>query len=141
MTVQVNWDKKQPKIKMKEILVKININTRVSQKFCNILVTDLLHSSSYNKSSLASKVEVTVALFEATFQLVLQSHTDTSSSPLRWRIPSLKLLPPLSCSRVMSTGSEPWIRIRNNPRELGLDYILGMTSVWFPQISWVYSRN
>ena len=59
------------------------INTRVSQKFCNILVTSLLYSSSYKKNRLAFKGEDIV--FEATFLPILRSQTDTSSCPLKWR--------------------------------------------------------
>ena len=35
----------------------------------------------------------------------------------------------------MSVGSEPWIGINNNLRDLGL----GVASVWFPQVPGVYS--
>ena len=45
-------------------------------------------------------------LNEATFLPVCWSQADTSSYPLRWRTPSLKLPPPLGCWSVMNTRSE-----------------------------------
>ena len=78
--------------------------------------------SSYNKISLAFKVEAIVlhCLKPIFCQLV---HADTNSCSSRERT-LLKCPPLLGCWSVMSTGSEPLIGTNNNLRKLDLDYIL-----------------
>ena len=74
-------------------------------------------------------------LGEATFLPVLWSHNDTISCPSKQRTPSLKIPSPFGCWSIARAWSEPWIRISNNPRELGPDYMLGETNflpiLWF----------
>lgn len=41
----------------------------------------------------------------------------------------------------MNTRSEPWIETSNNLKDLGLHYMLDVTSVQFPQVPGVYSRS
>ena len=74
-----------------------------------------------------------------TLLTVLWSHIDTRSYLLRQRTPSLKLPPSLGCWIIVNTGSEQWIRTCNNPKELSLDYMLGVASVQFSQVPVVYS--
>ena len=91
----------------------------MSQKFCNILVTYLLYSSNYNKSSLEFKVEDIVLQSEATFLPVLWFH---AISFCRSRL--LLTLTSFGCWSVLSTGSELWIKPSCYLLKLGLDYIL-----------------
>ena len=58
---------------------------------------------------------------------------------LRWRTPSLKLLPPLGCWSIARAESDPWIKTSNNPRELDPDSMLGVASVQFLPVFGVYS--
>ena len=73
-----------------------------------------------------------VTLSEAAFLPVDRSHAESNSYHSWWRTLSLKLLPPLSCWRVTSAGSEPLIEASNNLRELGLNYMLHVAWVQFP---------
>ena len=82
-----------------------------------------------------------IASSDATFLSVLWSQTEINSYSSKQRTPSLKLTSPLGCWSIMRIGSESGIGTNNNLREQGPDYMLGVTSVLFPQVPGVYSRN
>ena len=79
-----------------------SIDTRISQKFCNILVIYLLYSLDYKQKlpSIRSRIH-RVAHFDIIFLLVLWAHDNTSSCASRWRSPSTSL----DCWGVMSKSS------------------------------------
>ena len=66
---------------------------------------------------------------------------DTSSCLSRGRTPSLKLQSPLGYWCITNAGSEPWIGVGDNLRELVLYYMLGGGSIQFTQVFKVYSGN
>ena len=108
------------------------------QKFCHILITYLLYSSSYNKNTLAFKGGHYTAPFEAIFLTVVWSYDVTSSCPSKRRTPLLKLPTLVVCWSDTNARSEPWFKTSNNPSELDPDYMLFVASVQFPQ---VHSEN
>ena len=107
----------------------------MSQNFGIILVTYLFYSLCYNENILlAFKREAVLHHLIPPICLFINPMLIS-----RWRTPFLKLPPPLVYWSVTSTRSEPWIITNNYLRKLGLDYTLGVTSVWFPQILGIYS--
>ena len=108
------------------------VHTRVSQK--NLQYFGNLFALFFNlqkKSSLAFKVEAVVLyhLKPPFCQFLFKAKKSFT-----------EVLPLLGCWSIVSTGSVLLIGTRNNPRDLGLDYMLGVASVRFCQILGVYSR-
>ena len=106
--------------------------SKVNQKFCNILVTFVLFFKLQQKQPSIQSRNYHVALSEITFLLVL----------VLWGIKlSLKLPPALDCWSITRAENKPWIETSNIPMELGLDYILGVASVLYPQVPRFYPRK
>ena len=96
--------------------------TWVSQKFCNILLTYLLYSASYNKSNLASKVEA-IMLYHLKPPFFQFFDPMQIPNPSRQRTISLKLPSSLGCWSIANAQSKLWIR-SNILREPCPDYMV-----------------
>ena len=110
---------------------KKNVNTQKIQRFCNILVTYLLYSSTYSKISPTFKVEtIVLEHLKKPFCQFFDSMLTAVLVP-EGELILLKFLSLLHCSMIVSAKKEPWIGRRNNMRKLWMDYILCVASVQF----------